>query len=221
MAVNINEVYKRVLAIANKEQRGHITPLEFNNLATQVQLEIFEQYFYDINLQSRKPGNSTEFSDHLKILEEKIAPFRVNDQTLFSETELSPTSTFESGTIGNWNDQSGNNSTPVVVTNANNGYVPSLKIIKDGTDASPHVDDTVSLTMGKKFRLSVEVSYAVDPDANDSLGIGLRAKHEDAATDGYYEVITTATAGQTVTLDFTTIDVSGVGAGVAVGYDPA
>lgn len=226
MAVNINEVYKRVLAIANKEQRGHITPLEFNNLATQVQLEIFEQYFYDINLQSRKPGNSTEFSDHLKILEEKIAPFRVNDQTLFSETELSPTSTFESGTIGNWNDQSGNNSTPVVVTNANNGYVPSLKIIKDGTDASPHVDDTVSLTMGKKFRLSVEVSYAVDPDANDSLGIGLRAKHEDAATDGYYEVITTATAGQTVTLDFTTIDVSNVGAGVAdnyvirVGLDP-
>ena len=115
MAVSINEVYKRVLAIANKEQRGHITPLEFNNLATQVQLEIFESYFYDINFSSKVPGNSTEHSDVLHILEEKIAPFRVNDQSLFSTTELAPTSTFEGGTIGNWNDGGGNNTAPSVV----------------------------------------------------------------------------------------------------------
>ena len=30
MAVNIDTVYQRVLAISNKEQRGYITPLEFN-----------------------------------------------------------------------------------------------------------------------------------------------------------------------------------------------
>ena len=30
MAVNIDTVYQRVLAIANKEQRGYITPQEFN-----------------------------------------------------------------------------------------------------------------------------------------------------------------------------------------------
>ena len=67
MAVNINTVYQRVLALANKEQRGYITPLEFNLLANQAQMEIFEQYFYDINLYNRAPGNSTEYADMLHI----------------------------------------------------------------------------------------------------------------------------------------------------------
>ena len=48
MAVFIDEVYQQVLALANKEQRGYITPQEFNLLANQAQMEIFEQYFYDI-----------------------------------------------------------------------------------------------------------------------------------------------------------------------------
>ena len=43
MAVSVNTVYQRVLAIANKEQRGYITPLEFNLFANQAQLAIFEQ----------------------------------------------------------------------------------------------------------------------------------------------------------------------------------
>ena len=45
MAVNIDNVYQKVLVIANKEQRGYITPLEFNLLANQAQQDIFEQYF--------------------------------------------------------------------------------------------------------------------------------------------------------------------------------
>ena len=48
MAVNIDTVYQRVLAIANKEQRGYITPQEFNLFANQAQMDIFEQYFYDL-----------------------------------------------------------------------------------------------------------------------------------------------------------------------------
>ena len=75
MAVSVDTVYQRVLAIANKEQRGYITPQEFNLLANQAQLEIFEQYFYDINQFGRLHGNSTEYSDMLDILGEKIAPF--------------------------------------------------------------------------------------------------------------------------------------------------
>ena len=31
--VNINNVYQKVLALANKEQRGYITPQEFNLFA--------------------------------------------------------------------------------------------------------------------------------------------------------------------------------------------
>ncbi len=75
MSVNVNTVYSRVLAILNKEQRGFLTPQEFNLFANQVQMDLFEQYFYDINQFSRIPGNSTEFSDMLNILNEKIAPF--------------------------------------------------------------------------------------------------------------------------------------------------
>ena len=40
MAVSIDTVYQRVLSILNKEQRGYITPQEFNLLANQAQIEI-------------------------------------------------------------------------------------------------------------------------------------------------------------------------------------
>jgi hypothetical protein len=76
MAVSIDTVYQRVLAIANKEQRGYITPQEFNLFADQVQMDIFEQYFYDINQYSRIPGNSTEYSDVISLIEEKISLFK-------------------------------------------------------------------------------------------------------------------------------------------------
>ena len=74
--VNIDTVYQKVLAIANKEQRGYITPQEFNLFANQAQMEIFEQYFYDINQFGRVPGNNTEYSDMLNIIEEKIGKFK-------------------------------------------------------------------------------------------------------------------------------------------------
>ena len=45
--VKIDNVYQKVLAIANKEQRGYITPQEFNLFSDHAQMEIFEQYFYD------------------------------------------------------------------------------------------------------------------------------------------------------------------------------
>ena len=39
----IDTVHQRVLALANKENRGYITPLEFNLMANQAQMAIFEQ----------------------------------------------------------------------------------------------------------------------------------------------------------------------------------
>ena len=73
--VNIDTVYQRILAIANKEQRGYITPLEFNLLANQAQMDVFEQYFYDKNQNERLPGNETDYSDVADILDEKISVF--------------------------------------------------------------------------------------------------------------------------------------------------
>ena len=77
MAVSIDTVYQRVLTLANKEQRGYITPQEFNLLANQAQMEIFEQYFHDIKKQNPLPGNTEEYSDPLSVLYEKIGVFEV------------------------------------------------------------------------------------------------------------------------------------------------
>jgi hypothetical protein len=75
MSVSIDTVYKRVLGILNKEQRGYVTPQEFNLFANQAQLDLFEQYFYDINQFGRIHGNDTEYSDMLTVLNEKINIF--------------------------------------------------------------------------------------------------------------------------------------------------
>ena len=74
--VNIDTVYQRVLALANKEQRGYITPQEFNLYANQAQMDIFEQYFYDLNQFKRVPGNDSEYHDMVDLIEEKIYPFK-------------------------------------------------------------------------------------------------------------------------------------------------
>jgi len=75
--VIVDTVYQRVLAIANKEQRGYITPQEFNLFANQAQMDIFEQYFYDLNQFLRIPGNDGAYSDMVNILQEKINIFEV------------------------------------------------------------------------------------------------------------------------------------------------
>lgn len=98
MSVNVNTVYQRVLAIANKEQRGYLTPQEFNYLANQAQLDIFEQYFYDLNQFGRIPGNDTEYADMLSILEEKISLFEKTNQTVTNGTAL-PSDLYRLGSV--------------------------------------------------------------------------------------------------------------------------
>jgi len=98
MSVNVNTVYQRVLAITNKEQRGYITPQEFNYLANQAQMDIFEQYFYDINQFSRIPGNDTEYSDMLDILEKKLSLFEKTNQTVTNGTTL-PSDLYRLGSV--------------------------------------------------------------------------------------------------------------------------
>jgi len=102
MAVNVDTVYQRVLALANKEQRGYITPQEFNLFANQAQMDIFEQYFYDINQFSRVPGNETEYSDMVTLLEEKIAKFekfKVSMSAVSGNQLTLPTDVYRLGTV--------------------------------------------------------------------------------------------------------------------------
>ena len=76
MAINVDTVYKTVLLILNQQQRGYMTPDEFNKVATQVQLNIFERYLDDLNQQYRVPQNDTEYADRIKNTEENLQNFQ-------------------------------------------------------------------------------------------------------------------------------------------------
>jgi len=83
MAININTVYKTVLLILNKEQRGYMTPQEFNSIATQVQLEIFEKYFDDLNQQLRVAQADFDYADRVANIDEKIEIFKTAGEAVY------------------------------------------------------------------------------------------------------------------------------------------
>jgi len=87
MAINVNTVYQTVLSILNKEQRGYMTPDEFNKVGTQVQLEIFEKYFEDLNQQARVPQS-------LENIDEKVAIFKTFGNASYNNTSPTPTNYF-------------------------------------------------------------------------------------------------------------------------------
>ena len=77
--VPINRVYQTVLNILNKEQRGFITQEEFNSMAQQAQIEIFEKYFFDQNrIELTNRMSAGDYNDVMRNIEEKITFF---DQT--------------------------------------------------------------------------------------------------------------------------------------------
>ena len=104
MAISVDTVYQKILALANKEQRGYITPQEFNLFADQAQKEIFEQYFYDVNQFKRVPGNSTDYSNILNNLEEKISLFerysiKVRLANKYGDVKALPKDLYRLGTV--------------------------------------------------------------------------------------------------------------------------
>ena len=50
MAINVNTVYRTVLSIMNIEQRGFLTPDQFNRIGRLAQLDLFEKAYVDYNL---------------------------------------------------------------------------------------------------------------------------------------------------------------------------
>ena len=90
--VNINTVYTTVLYILNKEQRGYVTPAEFNSLAVQVQNEIFQSYFPDGNQLNRfnqnNQQNDTEFFNMFKDSAYKLYPFERDTTFTYNTVNL-------------------------------------------------------------------------------------------------------------------------------------
>ena len=96
----VDTVYQRVLALANKEQRGYITPQEFNLLANQAQMEVFEQYFYDQKSEDKNLKNSTEFSNVDEMLDEKISIFKITQALSVSgSTGVLPSTLYRLGSL--------------------------------------------------------------------------------------------------------------------------
>jgi|TARA_R110000796_G_scaffold43311_2_gene106443 hypothetical protein len=74
----INSVRNTVLAVANKQNFGYITPSDFNLYAKQAQLDLFEDYFYSYSQglykqNTRRTGSG--YADIVKGLEEVIDSF--------------------------------------------------------------------------------------------------------------------------------------------------
>tara|TARA_A100000172_G_scaffold68543_1_gene48345 strand:- start:1011 stop:1772 length:762 start_codon:yes stop_codon:yes gene_type:complete len=78
--ISVDTVYQKVLAMANKEQRGYITPQEFNLFADKVQMEIFENYFHDLKTAYYKVKNENSYSDEISMLYEKLQFFKQEGQ---------------------------------------------------------------------------------------------------------------------------------------------
>lgn len=73
--MNIDVIYKTVLSIINKEQRGYMTPDEFNKTAKQAQLSIIDKTFYEYNdaltkMKSRMVGSG--YADIVSKSREKL-----------------------------------------------------------------------------------------------------------------------------------------------------
>jgi hypothetical protein len=75
MAINVNKVYRVVLAVLNKEQRGLLTPDQYNRLARLSQLDLIEKAFHDYNRAVNRDiafRTSTEYGDISANIKEKI-----------------------------------------------------------------------------------------------------------------------------------------------------
>ena len=87
MPINIDTVYQTVQALANKEQRGYITPQEFNLFANQAQLDIFEQYIYDLQAFKRNAPSILDLGDSVNLIKVKLGSF-LTTQTVNFGTDL-------------------------------------------------------------------------------------------------------------------------------------
>ena len=86
--VSIDNVYKTVLFLLNKENRGYITPDEFNSLAKQSQTEIFEGYFKSLVAASQVPS-ADDYGNMMSNVGEKISVFEETSDILELENRLS------------------------------------------------------------------------------------------------------------------------------------
>jgi len=88
MAINVNTVYRTVLSIMNIEQRGYITPDQFNRIGRLSQLDLFEKAFADYNRYITRQENNRindEYANLVKSTKEKIDIFSTSATLTFTD----------------------------------------------------------------------------------------------------------------------------------------
>ena len=83
--ISVNNVRNTVLFFLNKNNRGYITPLEFDAFCKMAQMEIFEQLFYDLNAYLNKKNKrltNTEYANLPKNIRQQIDNFATYTTTL-------------------------------------------------------------------------------------------------------------------------------------------
>ena len=167
MAINVNTVYQTVLLILNKEQRGYMTPLEFNKIGTQTQLEIFETYFESLNQQIRIPQTNVDYADRVLNLDEKISIFKTSGSPTYtapsfslpSESGLAQSSETIPTTIGTV-------AYPFQTITANELSSGTVQVFFDGvlqnTAAYTITGTTITLTVAPATIFSVFVIVSLD-----------------------------------------------------------
>jgi len=105
MAISVDKVYRKVLAILNKESRGFLTPDEFNRISSQVQLDLLDKAFHDYNRAVAREtiGRGAQgYGDITKKIQDRIDPFyTTNSITLTNGVGSLPTVTVDSYTRSN------------------------------------------------------------------------------------------------------------------------
>ena len=181
MAINVNTVYQTVLLILNKEQRGYMTPVEFNKTGTQAQLEIFETYFDSLNQQLRIPQTDTDYADRVVNLDEKISLFKefgnatsISSSNVFNLPQqfsgstpiIGATTVFSTtGTTSSTNTVV-NNSVNMILVTANTNIevgmtVTGVGIVGDVTIATANAAGTIfTLSSAQTIALNTVLTYS-------------------------------------------------------------
>ena len=175
MAINVDTVYKTVLLILNKEQRGYMTPDEFNKIATQVQLEIFENYFDNLNQQLRVPDNDSEYADRIKNLDEQLSVFKTIGNCSYvgnSEWDLPASSGMTIYTEPVFQTVNGQSNYPLTLLTQAQIQNGLMKVYFDGVLQNPSQYSTASNTIILTSIPTTVFDVLVTVTANDFYRLG-------------------------------------------------
>ena len=158
--VSIDTVYQRVLAILNKENRGYMTPQEFNLLANQAQLEVFEQYFYDLSQFNRLGEINSEYANIIDNIKEKISLFKKTSSLTISGSAFPlPDDLYRLGTVYY------NNTTPLDQLDQNEFlYINASPLAKPSTTQPAFVRNGNNLSIyPSTITSNIDLSYIKVP----------------------------------------------------------